>query len=397
MVSNRFPKWYVMGRVKSKKYTGVYLNHLENGDISYSITYKNEMGKFVRYSVGKKSNGVNEKFAFAKRAEYVNKVRTGVDPLAHKKKKKIITLNDIAKVYFDDKEADNKTNIRQLQKYNLYFGHIEPKDISSKYEAIKVSDDGKSGLGTKDIHSITKDDIQKLQKTLKAKGKAPKTVNGIIQLLTAIINYSIKEKGLTLTNPCTGVKRLKTDDTRERYLSLDEVKQLINKVQEDKTVYHFVKLALTTGARRESVLHIQKKDINLNSNSVTIHDLKSGGTYMGFFDNTYKAELTDHIKYLKANDYVVGGSGTQTAARTISRHLKPILDRLFNKGLKVDDRKNRVVIHTLRHTFASQLAIAGVPIYTIKNLMNHADIAQTMRYAKLARDQGIDAVKGLYR
>ncbi|KYJ85665.1 tyrosine-type recombinase/integrase [Sulfurovum riftiae] len=386
-----------MARIKSKKYAGVYLNHLANGDISYVINFKDQHGKKVWVTVGKKSNGINEKFAFAKRSEYVNKIKLGEDPLQHKKKKQVTTLDDLAMVYFLDKEAENKTNIRQIQKYNLYFGHIDPKDISSEYRAIKVSDNGKDGLGTKNIHSITKDDIQKLQKALKAKGKAPKTVNGIIQLLTAIINHSIKEKGLALTNPCTGVKRLKTDDSRDRYLSLDEVKQLIDKVQDNKTVYHFVKLALTTGARLEGVLHIQKKDINLHNSSITVHDLKSGGTYTGFFDDIYKAELTDHIKHLKANDYVVGGSDTKTTARTISRHLKPTLDHLFNKGLKVDDRKNRVVIHTLRHTFASQLAIAGVPILTIQKLLNHADITQTMRYAKLAPDQGSKAVKGLYQ
>jgi len=359
--------------------------------------YKDGVGKFTRVTIGKKSNGINEKFAFAKRAEYVNKVKTGVDPLQHKKKQQVTTLDDLAMVYFVDKETDNKTNIRQLQKYNQYFGHIEPKEINSEYEAIKVSDDGKSGLGSKDIKSITKDDVQKIQKSLKAKGKAPKTINGVIQLLTAIINHSIKERGLTLTNPCTGVKRIKTDDKRERYLSLDEVKQLIDKVKDNEAVYHFVKLALMTGARLESVMHIQKKDINLNNNSVTITDLKSSGTYTGFYDDDYKQVLADHIKQLKVNDYIVGGGAERMATRTLSRWLKTILDDLFNVGLGVRDSKNRVVIHTLRHTFASQLAIAGVPILTIKNLMHHADIAQTMRYAKLAPDQGIDAVKGLYK
>ena len=76
--------------------------------------------------------------------------------------------------------------------------------------------------------------------------------------------------------------------------------------------------------------------------------------------------------------------------------INEIID-LFNVDLGVRDTKNRVVIHTLRHTFASQLAIAGVPILTIQKLMNHADIAQTMRYAKLAPDQGIEAVKVLYK
>lgn len=365
-----------MARVKSKKYAGVYLNQLQDGDISYSITYKDDTGKLIRYTVGKKSNGITETFAYNQRATFINKIKHGIDPQAHRKKKHITTLDNLADVYFKDKEDENKANTKQQGRYEL---HIKPS------------------LGAKDISSIAKADIIKLQKTLQAKGKAPKTINGVMQLLSAIINHSIKEKDLKLINPCTGVKKLKTDDKRERYLTLDEVKQLTDEVKDDEVLYHFVKLALMTGARLEGVLHIQKKDIKLDTNSVTIHDLKSGGVYTGFYDDEYKEALEAHIKPLKVNDYVVGGSDEKTPSRTIQRHLKKILDRLFNKGLEVRDFKNRVVIHTLRHTFASQLAIAGVPILTIKNLMNHADIAQTMRYAKLAPDQGIEAVKGLYR
>ena len=365
-----------MARIKSKKYAGVYLNQLANGDVSYSINYKDTNGKKVWVTVGKKSNGINEKFAYNYRAERINKIKTGVDPLAHKKKRQIITLDDIANVYFDDKADENKTNSRQKGKYEL---HIKPV------------------FGSNDITAITKDDVIKLQKSLKNKDKAPKTVNGAITLLKAIINHSIKEKDLKLINPCIGVKPLREDDKRERYLTLEEVRQLIDEVSDNEITYHFVKLALTTGARLESVLHIQKKDINLNGNSITIHDLKSGGTYTGFYDDEYKQELAYHIKSLKVNDYIIGGKSEPIPGRTMRRWLKPILDRLFNNGLEIDDSKNRVVIHTLRHTFASQLAIAGVPILTIKNLMNHADIAQTMRYAKLAPDQGKDAVKGLYK
>ncbi len=385
-----------MARIKSKKYAGVYLNHLTNGDVSYSINFKDEHNKKVWLTIGKKSNGINEKFAYTKRAEYINKIKNGIDPLQHKKKKEVTTLDDLAKVYFEDKETENKTNMRQLQKYNLYFGVIEPIEINSEYAGIRVNSN-KGGLGKEDINSITKDDIKKLQKSLKADSKAPKTINGVIQLLTAIINHSIKEKSLQLNNPCGGVKRLKTDDKRERYLSLDETKQLIDEVRDNEAVYHFVKLALTTGARLEGVLHIQKKDINLNSNSITLNDLKSNKTYTGFYDDKYKAELREYTHHLRANDYVVNADIEKLPSRTLSRWLKPILDKLFNVGLEIDDRKNRVVIHTLRHTFASQLAITGVPILTIKTLMNHADINQTMRYAKLAPDQGMEAVKGLYR
>ncbi|WP_206442820.1 tyrosine-type recombinase/integrase [Aliarcobacter cryaerophilus] len=72
-----------------------------------------------------------------------------------------------------------------------------------------------------------------------------------------------------------------------------------------------------------------------------------------------------------------------------------ILDTLFNQGIDKYDRKNKVVIHTLRHTFASHLAINGTPIFTIQKLMNHKDIKMTMRYAKLSPDSGREAVLNL--
>ena len=75
---------------------------------------------------------------------------------------------------------------------------------------------------------------------------------------------------------------------------------------------------------------------------------------------------------------------------------RTILNDLFNIGIDLEDRKNKVVIHTLRHTFASHLAINGTPIFTIQKLMNHKDIKMTLRYAKLAPDSGKEMVLDLY-
>ncbi len=61
-----------MSRKKSKVYTGVYLNKLADGDISYSITYKDEDKKLKRFTVGKKSAGITEVYAYNKRNESVN-------------------------------------------------------------------------------------------------------------------------------------------------------------------------------------------------------------------------------------------------------------------------------------------------------------------------------------
>ena len=52
----------------------------------------------------------------------------------------------------------------------------------------------------------------------------------------------------------------------------------------------------------------------------------------------------------------------------------------------------KVVFHTLRHTFASWLVMKGVPLYTVSKLLGHSSLVMTYRYAHLAPDVQKDAV-----
>lgn len=168
------------------------------------------------------------------------------------------------------------------------------------------------------------------------------------------------------------------------------------KVKDNDAFYIFVLIALNTGNRVNDVLKLQKKQVDIKYNTITLMDTKNKSTYKGFFDEDTKRYFENRLPCMEMNEYIVGSKSTPYPLRTFSRLLLKIIDDLFNKGLKRDDTKNRAVIYTLRHTFASQLAIAGVPIFTIQKLMNHADIQMTMRYAKLAPDSGKEAVKSLY-
>lgn len=365
-----------MAFVNSKKYDGIQLYYKKNKDITYYIRYKNEYGKSVRIKVGEKSKGITEPYCKQKRDELINKLRLGEDLPIRQRKEVIITLNDLAKLYFDDKDMDIKQNKKQKSKYEIHL---------------------KIPFGSRNIKLLTKKDVIDYRDSLIKLNKANNTINGIMILLNAIINYAIKEKGINIINPCFGLKKLKLDNERERFLNTDEIEILLEEIKDDSVLYTFVNLALNTGGRLETILNIQKKNIDLMNNSVVLQDFKNKSNYRGFISQKFMSYLKEKIRELGINDYVIGGSDTKYPTTSLQRKLKPIFDKNFNKGLDTKDAKNRVVIHTLRHTFASHLAINGTPIFTVQKLLNHNKIEMTLRYAKLMPDSGREFVEELYK
>ena len=132
-----------------------------------SIIYKDEYGKTVRFTVGKKSEGITEVYAYNKRNEFVNKIRLGEDPIAHKKKKNMISLDQVAKDHYEAKELHNRNNKVARA---IYDNHISPV------------------LGNRSIRSIHRVDIEKLQlqlskKIVRKRTISKKTVNNILAQL----------------------------------------------------------------------------------------------------------------------------------------------------------------------------------------------------------------------
>jgi integrase len=208
---------------------------------------------------------------------------------------------------------------------------------------------------------------------------------------------------LDIKNPAHNSKlqREKVDNDRERYLDLDEIEKLWKSIEErkgDEAVTYrlklFVALSLSTGARLRSVMTISKADINLQQDTIIIKNHKSNRTYTGFLHQNWKELIENRMKDLRPIDYIVSGTPQEIVRSVIGRNLQPLLEQ-FNKGIDEADTKRRVVIHSLRHTFASLLAIQGTPIYTIMRLMDHKDMTQTTRYSKLSPDSVKDSVNQL--
>ncbi|MDF1875128.1 site-specific integrase [Sulfurimonas sp. SAG-AH-194-I05] len=347
-------------------------------DKIYGIRYR-EKGKDRLYTVGKHSAGIRINYCKQQRNSIINKIMLGEETPLEKRKKQLILVDSISEKYFEG--------------LKFHSSDITIKDIKSVY-----NNHLKDFVGSKDILSLQLDDLEKIQQQ-KIKKYAPQTVNQIIELLSTIFNFGLKKQLYKGTNPSFGIKPFKVDNQRERYLSTDDIKSLYEKVQDNPMLNLFTRLALTTGSRLDGILNLQKKDIDLENNSVTLYDLKNKETYKGFLSKDVKDILVELFPKLRANSFIVSldDKYTQISKRQVQCRLKPILDELFNQELEINDRKHRVVIHSLRHTFASHLAINGTPIFTVQKLMNHKDIKMTMRYAKLAPDSGLVQIQNLYK
>lgn len=375
-----------MADLTKTKYTGVYFRENLVGEKVYYITYK-KFGKKIWDKIGTSKEGIT--------AAYCSKMRskqTSIERLKDEAPlniKEIPTFDEVAQEYFEYKKdrPDTKNNIGR------YTNHL--KATFGKLKLNEIDSDMVNNL-------IKKKKTVVSQKTNKP--YSPKTLNDMINLTGTIFNFAIKNKELKVNNPISSfkVEKLKVDNDRERYLDSDEIKKLIeyleNRVGKDYVndyIMLFIKLSLSTGARLMSVQTITKADVNLKQETITIKNHKSNRTYTAHIHPSLKPLLEKRMQGLSPIDYLLTGTPTPMNRSTINKVLQPIFNELFNQGLASDDYKRRVVIHTLRHTFASLLAINGTPIYTIKKLMDHSDINQTMRYAKLQPEAGASAVKEL--
>lgn len=368
----------------------VQLYHKQNGDIIYYACYqdtmdldKNGKAKRKKFKVGAKSEGITATYAKRVRDSIIVNLRVGKAPEFIQKKIKPITVGDLYTKYISNRlsEAINDNNQKNIQKdQSVFKNHL-------------------SNLANTNVNLLDNEIITTLRRN-KLKTHAPKTVNNILTLLRSILNFGINHE-IIIKSPkiklLTGI-----DNNRERYFSKGEISLILEHLKDNPILTIFVKLSLSTGGRLETIRNIKVKDINFSEMSISLVDLKgkhtgkNNATYFGFFNENLKMELQNFVIGLSPNTYIFSYSNkNRISTDYIQDNLQNLFNELFNMGLDLKDTKNRAVVHTLRHTFATQLATSEVDIFTIQRLMNHASIAMTQRYAHSDPRNGKNAINKL--
>lgn len=360
---------------------GVYTRQLHNGDTAFIITYRAH-NKYYKRKLGTKSEGWSIEKAYNERLERSKRFS---------KIESSITLEEAFKAYFQS--IKHKSDAKNT--WGRYYNHIHENLGHIPLDAIKSKDvlELRNNLSEK-ISSKTKREL------------APRTVDYMIGIVHTVYQNYNKYNEKQIPSPASHEKidRYNPDNSRRRYLTEKEIKELYYMIKHrndftqnsyakpsvTKELVLFTKISLSTGARLNSVLTIRKKDIDFERGVITITNHKSHRVYKGFLIQTLCQDIKEWCNDCHENNFIFGKGAVPKHPTSFAKRLQPILDKCFNEG--VTDRRDKVVIHTLRHTFGSHLAIQGTPIYTIMKLLDHRRVEQTIVYAKLSPNQGQEEV-----
>ena len=214
------------------------------------------------------------------------------------------------------------------------------------------------------------------------KNKKPATVNRYLALIKHMfakaVEWEMVEEGIL--KKIRNAKFLPENNKRLRFLSKEECIALFN-----ACVAHLrpiVTIALNTGMRKGELLNLTWAQIDKRHSIILLENTKNGERREIPINETVMSLLLELPEHPESPYIFHNNEG------------KPYkeIKRSFASACKRADISD-FHFHDLRHTFASQLVMAGVDLTTVKELMGHKSFNMTLRYAHLASAHKLNAVR----
>ena len=291
----------------------------------------------------------------------------------------------------------------------------------------------KPTLGHRKMQEITSDDIKAAMLPLASKSAS--VYNKTVMLYKKIFEEAV-ENDIIRKSPCSRLKRGGVRPEEKPALSAEQVKILIDAVQ-GTVAYPFIMIGLYAGLRREEILGLQwdcvhltgsapyiavKRALRWENNQPVIEDrLKSKASKRDIPIPPQLVECLKDEKKKSSSDFVIsnstGGPKTQTqfknlwgvvTARSVGTRSYTTKDRDGKKvKVTVEQKKGEkckrhnffytidfeVTPHILRHTYITNLFLAGVDLKTVQYLAGHSTIEMTLNtYTHLMANNPSDLI-----
>jgi integrase len=253
----------------------------------------------------------------------------------------------------------------------------------------------KKTLGSRLITEITPKELSQCRDDLLTTRKASSVLR-ILRTLSAVLTACVKEFEVLDTNPMGKVKMPSQPQGRVRYLSDEERERLLEACQhsQNEYLYPLVLCAISTGMRESELLNIRYGDCDLERGVIHLErtktkrrrDVPLTGKALEMLREKRRLLLTDSemSQGHRQEEYVFPATNRKAPFRSYRKAWE-----FARKRAGIEDYH----FHDNRHTTGSYLAQAGVPLYTIGNILGHVSPTTTAIYAHLATDTLRDALE----
>ena len=226
--------------------------------------------------------------------------------------------------------------------------------------------------------------------TNRKKQMSPARVNRYMAALSTVLNTSIREWEWMEDNPMRKISKLKEPRGRVRYLNIEEKERLLVACKSvNNHLYLAVVLALSTGARQQEIWDLRWSNVNFETRFITFTETKNDEFRSVPLVELGRELLLDHYRLRRVDSDIVFPSKKNPAVSYDFRNP-------WKKALVIAEVEN-FRWHDLRHSCASYLAMNGVPMLTIAEILGHKTLSMVQRYTHLSKEHLTEAISDMDR
>ena len=248
----------------------------------------------------------------------------------------------------------------------------------------------KGFVGNVPIDSISTQRMEQFKSKL-LEDYSPTSVNMIIRCLKAAFAKAVSWKHLE-EDPLKGVTYLRLPEEDAPFMTLEDIDRL-RRVMDSGLYRDFIETALYTGMRLGEIINLSWTDLDFVNMKIRVKNTES-------FSTKSKKDRTVPLHPMLADILSLRSQVDHSPLVFLRPDLKPVNPHTANDKFKEYCKKAGLDphfhFHSLRHTFASHLAMSGVSLYFIQKILGHRSIETTTRiYAHLQPEPLLNAVKAL--
>jgi integrase/recombinase XerD len=232
--------------------------------------------------------------------------------------------------------------------------------------------------GKQHLERMTREDIEAFIETLQDRGLTPNTVRTRLCAVYAFVRFLIEKKAVSYELLERRIK-LKLPDRLPRaidHLVQKRLLSVIDKVRDRALIL----LLLRTGMRIGELLNTKVNDVDLNNHRILIYEAEKNSVgRVAYYSEDAKEALLSWLRVRNTfKENLFYGQGDKPLSYEAARSM-------FNKYLeKAGLLYSGYTLHCLRHTFATDLLNARMPLECLRVLLGHTSLEVTRIYARLA-------------